>query len=74
MLPTRSHAALTEQERAWLRTLVGQSVASPRLLTHALILRTADGGEAGPGSTDEAIAGALAAGRATVVRVRPRYV
>jgi transposase len=65
---------LSEAERAWLHTLVGQGGASARLLTHARILLKANQGEAGPGWTDSAIAGALEVSRATVARVRQRYV
>lgn len=65
---------LSEEERARLRTVVGQGVAPARLLTHARILLKADHGEAGPGWTDAAIAGALDVGLSTVARVRQRYV
>ena len=63
---------LTDEERARLRTLVGQGVAPARLLTHARILLKADRSAAGPGGTDEAIAGALEVGLSTVARVRQR--
>ncbi len=65
---------LTEQERARLHTLVGSGSAPARRLTHARILLKANQGEAGPGWTDAAIATALEVGRATVARVRQRYV
>jgi hypothetical protein len=65
---------LSEQERASLRTLIGQGIASARALTHARILLKADQGEAGPGWTDQVIAGALEVHPTTVARVRQLYV
>jgi len=65
--------ALSEGERARLRTLVGSGAAPARRLTHARILLKADQGEAGPGWTDAAIAAALDVGLATVARVRQAY-
>ncbi len=65
--------ALSEAERARLRTLVGQGQAPARTLAHARILLKANRGEGGPGWTDAAIAAALEVGRATVARVRQAY-
>jgi len=65
--------ALSEAERAWLRTLVGRGAAPARLLAHARILLKADQGEAGPSWPDAAIAGAVEVGLATVARVRQAY-
>lgn len=65
--------ALSEAERARLRTLVGQGQAPARRLTHARILLKANRGEGGPGWTDEAIATALEVGLSTVARVRRAY-
>lgn len=65
--------ALSEAERARLRTLVGGGTAPARTLTHARILLKANQGEGGPGWTDEAIAGALEVGLSTVARVRQAY-
>jgi hypothetical protein len=65
--------ALSEQERARLRTLIGQGVASASALTHARILLKADQGEAGPGWTDAVIAEALEVHPVTVARVRQVY-
>ena len=62
--------ALSEAERARLRTLVGRGTGAARTLTHARILLKADQGEGGPGWTDAAIAVALEVGLATVGRVR----
>ena len=65
--------ALSEAERARLRTLVGSGAAPARRLTHARILLKADQGDGGPGWTDAAIAAALEVGLATVARVRQAY-
>jgi hypothetical protein len=65
---------LSEQERASLRTLIGQGTASARALTHARILLKANQGEAGPGWTDQAIADALEVHPTTVARVRQVHV
>ena len=70
---TKYSVLLTEAERAWLHTLVSQGHASARRLTHARILLKANQGEAGPGWTDAAIAGALEVGLSTVARVRQRF-
>jgi transposase len=73
-MPSKYEVALTEEERARLRTLVGRGAAPARRLTHARVLLKADRSEAGPGWTDAAIAGALEIGLSTVARVRRRYV
>jgi hypothetical protein len=65
---------LSAEERAQLRTLVGQGVAPARELAHARILLKADQGEGGPGWNDTAIAGALEVCTRTVARVRQQYV
>lgn len=65
--------ALSEAERARLRTLVGSGTGPARRLAHARILLKADRGAGGPGWTDAAIAGALEVGLATVARVRQAY-
>ena len=66
--------ALTEEERAHLRTLVGGGAAPARMLTRARVLLKADHGEGGPGWSDAAIAGALDVDPSTVLRVRRRFV
>ena len=71
---TKHSVMLSEAERAYLHTVVGQGTAPARLLAHARILLKANQGEAGPGWTDEVIAGALEVSRSTVARVRQRYV
>jgi hypothetical protein len=74
MRQTKYAVVLSEQERAHLRTLIGQGTAPARLLTHARILLKADQGEGGPAWADVAIAGALEVHPATVGRVRRAYV
>ncbi len=74
MRKTKDTVALTEPERARLRTLVGSGTAPARALTRARILLKADQGEGGPGWTDGAVAGALDVHPATVARVRRQCV
>jgi transposase len=69
-----SRVALTEAERAHLRTPVGAGSAPARMLTRARVLRKADHGEGGPGWSDAAIAGALDVHPSTVQRIRRRFV
>ncbi len=73
-MPKKYVVTLSEEERAHLHTLVGSGTAPARSLTHARILLKANQGEAGPGWTDESIAGALEVHSATVARVRQQYV
>jgi transposase len=73
MPKTKYAVELPEEERARLRTLIGQGAAPARLLTHARILLKANRGEGGPAWTDAAIAGALEVHPATVARVRRAY-
>jgi transposase len=70
----RHIVVLSEEERARLHTMIGQGVASARVLTHARILLKANQGEAGPGWTDAAIAVAVEVHPTTVTRVRQQYV
>lgn len=65
---------LTEEERAELRTVIGQGTAPARRLAHARMLLKADQGEGGPGWSDVAIAGAVEVHPATVGRVRRTFV
>ncbi len=74
MRQTKYAVALTEAERAQLRTLVGSGSAPARMLTRARILLKANQGEGGPGWTDTAIAGALEVHPATVARIRRQCV
>ncbi len=74
MRKTKYAVALTEAERAHLRTLIGSGTAPARMLTRARILLKADHGEGGPGWSDAAIAGALDVHPGTVQRVRRQFV
>ncbi len=74
MRQTKYAVALSEEERAGLRTFVGRGTAPARMLTRARILLKADQGEGGPGWADAAIAGALEVHPATVARVRRQFV
>jgi hypothetical protein len=65
---------LSEEERAWLLTLISRGTAPARAQTHARILLKANQGEAGPGWTDDAISSALEVDRTTVSRIRKLYV
>jgi transposase len=65
---------LTEEERAYLRTLIGRGSAPARTLVRARILLKANEGEGGASWSDAAIAEALEVGLSTVARVRQRYV
>jgi hypothetical protein len=65
---------LSEEERAWLLTMIGRGAAPARAQTHARILLKANQGEAGPGWTDGAISAALEVDPTTVARVRKLYV
>ncbi len=70
MRKTKYAVALTEDERAQLRTLIGSGAAPARTLTHARILLKANQGEGGPAWADAAIAEAVEVHPATVARVR----
>ena len=65
---------LTEEERERLRALISAGKGAARRLAHARILLKADQSPGGPGWADEAIAAAVEVGRATVERVRQRFV
>jgi hypothetical protein len=69
----RYTVVLSEPERARLYTLIGQGAGPARALTHARILLKANQGQAGPGWTDQMIAGALEVHPTTVARVRQHY-
>ena len=66
--------ALTAEQRAELRGLVGAGTAPARTLARARILLKADRGEGDPGWSDVAIAGALDVNPSTVLRVRRQFV
>jgi transposase len=65
---------LTAEERQQLSALIATGKAAARKLAHARILLHADAAPGGPAWTDERIAEAVAVGRATVERVRQRFV
>ncbi len=65
---------LDEEQRAYLRTVVGSGTAPARMFTRARVLLKADHGEGGPGWSDAAIAGALDVHPSTVQRVRRQFV
>ena len=65
---------LTEEERQMLREMVSRGKSAARKLTHARVLLKADQNEGGPSWEDAAIAQGLEVGRATVERVRKRFV
>jgi hypothetical protein len=65
---------LSEEERAWLQTMIGRGAAPARAQTHARILLKANRGEAGPEWTDAAISAALEVDPTTVARVLKLYV
>jgi len=65
---------LDDEQRAYLRTVVGSGTAPARMCTRARVLLKADHGEGGPGWSDAAIAGALDVHPSTVQRVRRQFV
>jgi transposase len=65
---------LDAQQRQMLESMLTGGKESARSQTHARMLLKADQGSLGPGWTDEQIVEALAVGRATVERVRKRFV
>ncbi len=73
-MPYPYRVVLTEEERAHVHELVGSGIAPARKLTRARILLKADHGDAGPGWSDAAIAGALDVNPSTVLRVRRQFV
>jgi hypothetical protein len=65
---------LTAEERQQLSELIAAGRGPARKLAHARILLKADAAGGGPAWTDERVAEAVAVGRATVERVRQRFV
>lgn len=65
---------LDEKQRKQLESMISGGKESARNQMHARILLQADQGAQGPAWTDERIAEALIVGRATVERVRRRFV
>ena len=65
---------LTAEERRGLSDLIAAGKAAAQKLAHARILLKADAAPGGPAWTDERIAEAVEVSRATVERVRQRFV
>jgi transposase len=65
---------LTDEERQQLSSLIATGKAAARKLAHARVLLHADSAPGGPAWTDQRIAEAVALGRATVERIRQRFV
>jgi len=65
---------LTQEERQRLQAMLSKGRAAARKLVHARILLKADASARGPNWSDDAIAEGLEVGRATVERVRRRFV
>ena len=65
---------LTAEERQQLHDLVNTGKAAAKKLAHARILLKADAAPGGPGWTDLQIAEAVELSRATVERIRQRFV
>ena len=65
---------LTDEQRLELRRRIAAGRGSARELAHARILLKADQSPGGPAWTDAAIARALDVSRATIERVRRRFV
>jgi transposase len=65
---------LTAEERQQLSALIATGKAAARKLAHARVLLHADAAPGGPAWTDARIAEAVAVGRATVERIRERFV
>ncbi len=65
---------LTAEERQGLQDLITSGKAAAKKLAHARILLKADAAPGGPAWTDERIAEAVEVSRATVERIRQRFV
>jgi len=70
----RYRVTLTEPERQGLEKLVSTGKAAAKKLVRARVLLLADQAAGGPGKSDPEIVEALGCGRATVERVRKRFV
>src|SRR5262245_47111137 len=65
---------LTDEERQQLSDLIASGHGAARKLAHARVLLKADAADGGPAWPDERIAEAVEVSRATVERVRQRFV
>lgn len=70
----RYRVTLTNQERQDLEQLVSSGKSAAKKLTRARVLLLADQAEGGPAKSDPEIVESLRCGRATVERVRKRFV
>lgn len=70
----RYRVTLTRQEREQLEAQLRRGRVLASAQRHARILLKADEGPRGPALTDDQVAGAVECGRATVERVRKRFV
>ena len=70
----RYRVTLETEERGELRQLSSKGRVDVRRLKHAQILLAADESPGGPAQKDDVIAAAVGVGRATVERVRRRFV
>ncbi len=73
-MPKKYKITLTSEERRSLEQMVRAGKTPARTLTRARVLLKADCGEGREGWTDEQIVEALDVGRATVARLRQRFV
>src|ERR1022692_564112 len=74
VMKRRYRVTLTESERGDLRKLVSVGKAAAQKLVRARILLLADEAEGGSSKSDPEIVEALGCGRASVERVRKRFV
>lgn len=70
----RYRVTLSVEERRELQSMVSAGKAAARKLMHARILLLADQAAGGPAKPDPQIADALGCGRATIERIRKRFV
>ena len=73
-MPKKYKVTLTPEERHSLEQMVRAGKTPTRTLTRARVLLKADCSEGRAGWTDEQIVAALEVGRATVERIRQRFV
>jgi transposase len=74
LMVKKYRVTLEAAEREQLRQLLSRGKADVRRLKHAQILLAADESDNTPGQTDDSISDAVGVGRATVERVRRRFV
>lgn len=73
-MPKKYKVTLTEEERQRLQQMIRSGRAPARTLTRARVLLKADCGEGRAGWTDQQISEAVEVGRATIERIRQRFV